>query len=47
MINIREKFPDVAFQNPAGLCIIFAGPICERAKSVDSSVRSFPDPTGI
>ena len=41
MINIREKFPDVAFQNPAGARVVSTNLIRERAKSVDRSVRPF------
>src|SRR4030066_2603988 len=43
MINVRKKLFDVAFQNPTGFCVIFVDFIRERAKSIDRSMRAFPD----
>lgn len=47
MVNVREKLPDIAFQNPRGSGVIFAGLAAKRTKSVYGSVRSLADTAGI
>ena len=41
MIDIGEKFPDVAFENPAIFGVIFTHFIGKIAKSVNRFMRSF------
>ncbi len=47
MIDIGEKFPDVAFQNPASPGIVFGNYPAEMSEPINRSVRTSIDPTGI
>ncbi len=47
MVNVREKLPDVALQNPAGFGVVLAHFTTKRTESVYGFVRSFTDAAGI
>ena len=47
MVNVREKLPDVTFQNPSGSGIVLARLAAKGTKPVYRSVRSFAEAAGI
>jgi len=47
MVDIGEEFPDVAFQDMAGFCVVSADFMEIFLELVDGSVRAFVKSAGI
>ena len=46
MVNVREEFTDVAFQDPTGAGVVMPRFVCEGAKSVQGLVGALAFPAG-